>query len=208
MYTLSCKHCGEKNEVESLLKAAETPCKSCGQPVMGDRIAPETESPGGRPLEPWEKALETNDQFQAGTRDAGITMIAKVNWSYGVLFILFAVLCAVSDTVAITSRHRMGEPPAQRMEFSPAIMAGVMFVLGLLMLLSGFGLRVRAPWARHLGLVVAGLAGLLFIGGIILMAKIKALIMLGTYTGLAFFFLLRADVAAEFGRRKTSDPIE
>jgi hypothetical protein len=51
MFEISCKHCKEKTKVPSLLMAAQQPCPSCGQLLMGD-LMPSTRTTRPSSAEP------------------------------------------------------------------------------------------------------------------------------------------------------------
>ena len=54
---IACRHCGQKNGVDSLIKAAQQKCEGCGNFVMGDRVssAP-AESPSSSSASPYRPA--------------------------------------------------------------------------------------------------------------------------------------------------------
>src|SRR5258708_32413039 len=90
MITLSCKGCGEKNQVESFLAAAQQNCMSCGMPLMGESLARPTPR-RGQP-KPWEQLDQAPEQVGAGTRNISIQAVAYINFTFGALYLACGLL--------------------------------------------------------------------------------------------------------------------
>jgi hypothetical protein len=205
--SLACASCGEKNEVESFLTAAQQHCVHCGQPIMGGALArPDTPlAPGEKP---WERMEHAPAQITAGSRDTWVRGIATANFVFGGLYLACGL--AVSASVSLL-RTGMGKQAARDAGLTEAqitqasIISWVMIGVAVLMMIAGVGLLGRMAWGRYIALGLASVACVLAILAIINRAMFDAVLHV-TYAGLSFFILLRPDVAAEFQRGGRPDP--
>lgn len=207
MISMSCRSCGEKNEVESFLTAAQQNCKSCGSPLMGESLA-QPRARRGEP-KPWERLDQAPAQVGAGTRNISIQIVAYLNFAYGALYVLCglflwtmgSVLGSKAGTAALREKGQNVEDATMILN----VMAAISVVLGMPMILAGVGLLSRLSWARYLALVLASLSALLalFNVGYTVMNHAKpdicSLIMYASYSGVTFFVLFQPEVAKEFG---------
>jgi hypothetical protein len=209
MISMNCKSCGEANQVESFLTAAQQNCSSCGRPLMGESLAKPTSTRRGEP-KPWERLEEAPAQVGAGTRNISIKAIASVNFLYGSLYVACgAFIWLGSGFVTQRSLSQSGQSNVNVDEFKTmmTIIAGIVIMLGMPMIVAGAGLLQRAAWSRYLALVLAGLSALLcvwaVVGPMMLHRRpdVCSIILYATYSGITFFVLLQPEVAAEFGSR-------
>lgn len=208
MISMSCRSCGEKNDVESFLSAAQQNCKSCGAPLMGESLAQPTRR-RGEP-KPWERLEDAPAQVGAGTRNISIQIVAYLNFAFGALYILCglffwtmgSVVGSRSMAAAAMRQGKTLDIEQAKMMFN--ILAAIAAVLGVPMILAGVGLLSRSPWGRYLALVLATLSALLavFNLGYTIMNHAKpdlcSLIMYATYSGVTFFVLFQPEVVQEF----------
>jgi hypothetical protein len=212
MISMSCRSCGEKNDVESFLSAAQQNCKSCGSPLMGESLA-QPAARRGEP-KPWERLDQAPAQVGAGTRNISIQIVAYLNFAYGALYMLcglfFWIMGSVMDSKVMATAARQAQQQGKTLDVAQAkmmfnILAAVAALLGIPMILAGVGLLSRSPWARYLALVLATLsAGLaVFNVGYTVMNHAKpdlcSLIMYASYSGMTFFVLFQPEVVREFG---------
>jgi hypothetical protein len=207
MISLSCAHCGEKNQVDSFLNAAEKLCASCGQPMMGGKLASQEQTDGRKP---WERVEEVGDRLMAGSRDIWLQTIAGINFGYGSVTLLcgliFWVFGGMADAAAKAQRGMQHAEQVQQAATYLHIFAYVTMFLGICTIVAGFGLKMRAPWGRYLGLFVAAIAGLMVVLDIANLAvygvhSIRHMFYLAlqiTYTVATFYILFRKDVIREF----------
>lgn len=207
MHSMNCRSCGEANQVESFLTAAQQDCSSCGRPLMGESLAQPTTARRGEP-KPWERLEEAPAQVGAGTRNISIKAVASANFFYGALYVLCGLFIWItSSMVNPRALAKSGQPNVNVDEFRTAmnIAAAIVVLLGMPMILAGAGLLQRAAWGRYLALVLAGLSILLciFNVGVAMAAHrppdVCGITMYISYSAITFFVLLQPEVAAEFG---------
>jgi hypothetical protein len=214
MISMSCRSCGEKNDVESFLTAAQQNCKSCGSPLMGESLAQPT-TRRGEP-KPWERLDQAPAQVGAGTRNISIQIVSYLNFSYGALYVacglFFWTMGSVLDSKAGAAALRQKGQNVDDAKMVFNIMAGVALLLGLPMILAGVGLLSRSPWGRYLALVLASLSALLCVLnlGFSVMKQVTpdlcSLIMYASYSGVTFFVLVQPEVIREFGGPPAESP--
>lgn len=205
MISLSCKSCGEKNQVESFLAAAQQNCMNCGQPLMGGGLA--RPAPRHGEPKPWERLDQAPDQVGAGTRNISVQAVASINFLFGVLYLTSGLLFWISSSTLKNPALARGvtQEQLERARMILSIMTTVATLMGLVMLLAGAGLLARAAWARYLALGLAGLSAVLglLVVGLAMMSKTRpdacTLALYALHSGITFFVLLQPQVAAEFG---------
>lgn len=207
MITLKCKSCGEPNQVESFISASHQNCSSCGMPLMGGGLAMPGPRRSGDP-KPWEQMENAPAQVTAGTRNITIKAVATINFFYGGLYLLCALMAWMSSSM-VSERSLARNPQTKHvrldeMKTAINIVAITFVVLGMPMIVAGLGLLARMAWGRYLALGLAGLSAALTVYILIAATIAKArpdvcsLIMTASYSGLTFFVLLQPHVAAEF----------
>jgi hypothetical protein len=206
MFSLACKHCGQQNQVESLLTAAQKLCQHCGQPILGDRIVEHPEASRSS-AKPWEDLTKAGDDIYAGSRSMWLNGVSYVNFVSGVLNLLCGLqtflLSNLATSVAASKASARGATTEQIKEAGTLlnILAIAMIVSALLMFAAGVGLRYRLRWGRYLTLGIASLAALACVDNVI-NVQIGAMLRNGLYALACFYILFRPDVIREFHQAK------
>jgi hypothetical protein len=207
MISMNCRNCGESNQIESFLTAAQQNCIHCGQPLMGESLSRPTTTRRGDP-KPWERLEDAPAQIGAGTRNISIKAVASANFVFGALYVACGVFIWLgSSLVTQRSLTQSGQRDINLDELRKGmnIIASIVVLLGLPMILASVGLLQRAAWGRYLALVLAGLSAGLCVLSVVLAAMARTqpdvcgIALYATYSGITFFVLLQPDVAAEFG---------
>jgi hypothetical protein len=198
MINLSCAACGQTVAVESMLAAADASCAHCGKTIIGGR------DPNPALLQGPATSLSPENSQRRSSSGGGsvaVTALAIVTLLYGVLSVCAGlgvgwVMTLLKDPKAIAEMRRGGlseEQLAQVMDISKyvVVLVGGLIILGLALLVAGYGLLRRDSFSRYLTMGLGGLYGVVALLGL-LNLEICPTIVNGGYCILVFAVLVNA----------------